>query len=43
MESALNYLGAGNLKGMKVAVQGAGGIGNCFLFFNHNDVIPCMI
>lgn len=30
MESALNYLGAGNLKGMKVAVQGAGGIGNCF-------------
>ncbi|XP_054720654.1 phenylalanine dehydrogenase-like [Uloborus diversus] len=27
MEAALNYLGAGNLNGLKVAVQGAGGIG----------------
>ncbi|XP_035229942.1 phenylalanine dehydrogenase-like isoform X1 [Stegodyphus dumicola] len=27
MEAALNFLGAGNISGMKVAVQGAGGIG----------------
>ncbi|GIY59363.1 leucine dehydrogenase [Caerostris darwini] len=27
MEAALNFLGAGDLSGMKVAVQGAGGIG----------------